>query len=765
MRFKSVVYYGEARLGALETLTVKDQNFVFPNNEIRIHHISQNSERCRPLAVFQAISSPVRCKLEPSSDSSNVSTAEQSPLINLHSSCFYDLKTAVVLLGDEEVHLVAMPSKQKKFPCFWCFSVPRGLYGSCLGMLNMRCLSIVFDLDETLVVANTMRSFENRIEALRGWTARETDPIRVLGMSAEMKRYTEDRVLLKQYIEGDSVVDGNKVYKAVQEEVPQLSDGHECILRPVIRLQEKNIVLTRINPENRDTSVLVRLRPAWDDLKTYLTAKGRKRFEVYVCTMAERDYALEMWRLLDPEAQLICTKQLVDRIVCVKSVARKSLLNVFQGGICHPKLAMVIDDRLKVWEDMDRPHVHVVPPFVPYYAPQAETGNVVPVLCVARNVACDVRSRFFKELDESLLQNTANISYEDEVVNLPSGPDVSHYLAFEDSSFLSNGSFNPPIPKGMFGPAVAQRLDQQDGKNNMNPATPLMPLNPVLKSEHSQSVLGSAPNLSGSLPIKGEPSLLGVPFRRDNSISETDRDGRKRVRHQGSAEPPLVSRVPQNIPVLPLQTLGSCLIEDDTNRGHFGSQTRGLIQDFGAFGPDKQGLLPLHVSATKSEEKISMHKKNVPNPVTDIVSQNQLPSGNIDFQLEGGKMNILPSIAIGVLQEIGRRCTSKVEFRPGVSTSAELQFSVEVFFTGEKIGVGMGKTIKDAQQQAAANALRSLADKYMFHVESYNGVVDKDFDNHSVENENGFLWDSLNLEDKKLADGKLVKVNGSEVGL
>lgn len=65
--------------------------------------------------------------------------------------------------------------------------------------------------------------------------------------------------------------------------------------------------------------MLVRLRPAWEDLKTYLTAKGRKRFEVYVCTMAERDYALEMWRLLDPEAHLISSKQLLDRVVCVKS--------------------------------------------------------------------------------------------------------------------------------------------------------------------------------------------------------------------------------------------------------------------------------------------------------------------------------------------------------------------------------------------------------------------------------------------------------------
>lgn len=68
-----------------------------------------------------------------------------------------------------------------------------------------------------------------------------------------------------------------------------------------------------------DTSVFVKLRPAWEDLRSYLTAKGRKRFEVYVCTMAERDYALEMWRLLDPEGNLISPQQLSDRVNCVKS--------------------------------------------------------------------------------------------------------------------------------------------------------------------------------------------------------------------------------------------------------------------------------------------------------------------------------------------------------------------------------------------------------------------------------------------------------------
>lgn len=54
---------------------------------------------------------------------------------------------------------------------------------------------------------------------------------------------------------------------------------------------------------------------------------------------------------------------------------RKSLLNVFKDGICHPKMAMVIDDRLKVWEDKDQLRVHVVPPFIPYCAPQAEVGS------------------------------------------------------------------------------------------------------------------------------------------------------------------------------------------------------------------------------------------------------------------------------------------------------------------------------------------------------------------------------------------------------
>lgn len=160
------------------------------------------------------------------------------------------LQTAVVMVEDEELHLVAMRSgNDEKLVCFWCCSVPAGLYDSCLGLLNQRCLAIVFDLDETLIVANTMKSFEDRIEFLQRRIACETDLLRASGMKAELKRYLEDKALLKQYSENDQVTDSGKFVKAQIEEVPSFSNNQNRVLRPIIRFPEKNIVLTRINPE------------------------------------------------------------------------------------------------------------------------------------------------------------------------------------------------------------------------------------------------------------------------------------------------------------------------------------------------------------------------------------------------------------------------------------------------------------------------------------------------------------------------------------
>lgn len=55
-------------------------------------------------------------------------------------------------------------------------------------------------------------------------------------------------------------------------------------------------------------------------------------------------------------------------------------------------MALVIDDRLKVWDEKDQPRVHVVPAFAPYYAPQAE------VLLFHYLSACKNYTNFFLSL-------------------------------------------------------------------------------------------------------------------------------------------------------------------------------------------------------------------------------------------------------------------------------------------------------------------------------------------------------------------------------
>jgi hypothetical protein len=54
------------------------------------------------------------------------------------------------------------------------------------------------------------------------------------------------------------------------------------------------------------------------------------RWEVYVCTTAEREYAWEAWRLLDPSACLFPTHQLSWRMLCVTHPQKKDLLNVLR---------------------------------------------------------------------------------------------------------------------------------------------------------------------------------------------------------------------------------------------------------------------------------------------------------------------------------------------------------------------------------------------------------------------------------------------------
>ncbi|KAF7834746.1 RNA polymerase II C-terminal domain phosphatase-like 2 [Senna tora] len=205
----------------------------------------------------------------------------------------------------------------------------------------------------------------------------------------------------------------------------------------------------------RDTSVLVRLRPAWEDLRCYLTAKGRKRFEVYVCTMAERDYAFEMWRLLDPEAHLI-------------------------------------------------------------------------VLCVARNVACNVRGCFFKEFDENLLLKINEVFFEDEVGSLPQLQIINNFTEWQDACSVPNGNANAPINEGVNG----VEPERKDVKSSVDLVTRSEANNVEFKPEISQLPAGAISNAIYPLPSRmfipsQKPGLLGPPIKHDGSSVDHDYDVKK----------------------------------------------------------------------------------------------------------------------------------------------------------------------------------------------------------------------------------------------
>ncbi|KAL0923539.1 hypothetical protein M5K25_007600 [Dendrobium thyrsiflorum] len=765
--FRSVVYHGNSLIGEVE-IQPKNSNLGTWTREIRISHFSPPSDRCPPLAVLHTIAPSGVCFRMESKRS-----AEESLLFSVYSACLGENKTAVAAIGEEELHLVAMPSRrnipQNSF--FWGYIVARGLYNSCLVMLNLRCLGIVFDLDETLIVANTMRSFEDRIDALQRKISSEVDPQRVHGMLAEIKRYQDDKSILKQYVDNDQVVENGKVLKAQSEAVPRLSDSYQLLTRPIIRLHEKNIILTRVNPTIRDTSVLVRLRPAWEDLRSYLTAKGRKRFEVYVCTMAERDYALEMWRLLDPESSLINSKELLDRIVCVKSGLRKSLFSVFQDGVCHPKMSLVIDDRLKVWDEKDQSRVHVVPPFAPYFAPQAEANNNIPVLCVARNVACNVRGSFFKDFDEILLPRMSEVSYEDEM-EYPSAPDVGNYLISEDDSSTLNGNKNPLSFDGMADAEVERRLkgancivqtvapiaNNFDTRAIVPPGPPVIaPTTPAVSLAATQLIMPLANSQFPHTVVPGKPlgqsvlsehSLQGSSWE-EGEVPESDLDPNTRrrllilqhgqdTRDAPPSHPPFPTRPPLQVSGPPAQPRGNWFpMEEGLSSRKMNMVSRDFPSEHEAvpFDKNRSRYRSLYRTGEKSmsSDRVFHESQRLPmqvhhgevRPQPDKAASNfsslhgsemfvgHMASNHSDAHFNLSHASQYEDAPTGFLREISRKCGAKIEFRSSLLDTTELQFSMEVWFVGDKVGEGIGRTRKEAQHHAAENSLQNLANKYL----------------------------------------------------
>ena len=158
----------------------------------------------------------------------------------------------MVEAGAEELHLVAMQNQVKDgVPCFWCWSAKSGLYTACLGMLNQRCLAIVFDLDETVVVSKNEKSLETQMKKIEMRLENpQLDAATQSSLRDQLSRVSMDSGFLKGFVEKSAITVNQEIVRSQDEKSMLYQPGglQQSIVRPVIRVPGRNAVLTRIDP-------------------------------------------------------------------------------------------------------------------------------------------------------------------------------------------------------------------------------------------------------------------------------------------------------------------------------------------------------------------------------------------------------------------------------------------------------------------------------------------------------------------------------------
>lgn len=378
---------------------------------------------------------------------------EREQIESLHFEMCAENKSAVVqVVGEDgrasELHLVAVPSgaeadeeeaegegttgRRTRFVAFKTEQMAP-VYAAPLLVHNR--LVVVFDLDETLVQATTLHLLDRRIEQARAKLMSLmkfdfSNPRLSEVMKDEMKkdrasteqslrRLQIDRSMLFQYVtEAAITVNGRR--SVTIPEIEQLPDGQQR-LRNVIRVPSPHIkgsmcVFTMINPADPSTAVLMHVRPGWEELKNYLAGSDRnrsKRAEVFVCTMALKDYAREVCRILDPFNVVFDPMQLDGRLKNVKAEELKSISKTC-GSHFPRELTVIVDDRTAVWEAEAQPHILAVTPFMPYGdvgAPmgQNESGGSGGTLGTVQSMLETLRLRWHMDYEKFAVKARAHV--------------------------------------------------------------------------------------------------------------------------------------------------------------------------------------------------------------------------------------------------------------------------------------------------------------------------------------------------------------------
>ncbi|KAL0054332.1 hypothetical protein WJX82_007216 [Trebouxia sp. C0006] len=434
----------------------------------------------------------------------------------------------------------------KPVPAFLGYIVPQEVTLMADKLMQQSWLPVVLDLDETLLVANSAhqllaqihKATTSRVQAAEE-AASATAPAtrlaceeRYAALSHEIQSLEQDLNLLKQYREGDCVIDPTpggrgQVLKA-KYETARLDTG--LAQRPVIRMQG-GIVLTRIDPSVKETSMIMRIRPGWDALRAFLAPdpKGKRRFDVYVCTAAERGYALEAWRLLDLNSDIIPDAVRAARVVCVPGGQKKELRKVLhvQAAIkfeseegaaqaaCAMPMAIIVDDRLDVWEPESQDQVLQVAPFAPHRPSPLGQGQMsnpqvrqamVDEMALVKDRMTAVRGHVYYDINHKLKPAVGRLMQRGQPLENILANDVQIFPPVQTVAQLLKVR-NLTLPTGLPPPAAAPAFVPTDSLLPHDPRNPRR--GPVLQPPPPSS--SQAPQQQPVDPRKPRAGPEGIP--------------------------------------------------------------------------------------------------------------------------------------------------------------------------------------------------------------------------------------------------------------
>lgn len=295
-------------------------------------------------------------------------------------------------------------------------------------LLDADVLGLVLDLDEALVQSATPDSIAQRLSSVNERVKRaDVGSQEIVKLKTQRDWLSGDRQVLEEFRQHNCVTFTPNKPSAVAEHEPT-DDLHERYVVKVpqwaIRMPGIGKVFTRFNHNDPNTSFIVHVRRFINALRDAVTCaapvasgnqatgKGNNqaaganapRFETYVCTASQPDYAMEVTRVIDPSnpCKLFCGENRSRRVVSVTHEL-KSLPLATMSRV-PAQLTVIVDDRTQVWHPAVRDQVLVVPDFQPYDRADEEDSALYDVATELRKIRKKFLDKLYSEHTAALQQ-------------------------------------------------------------------------------------------------------------------------------------------------------------------------------------------------------------------------------------------------------------------------------------------------------------------------------------------------------------------------